>query len=102
MQANTENINWNWSDELDALTAAPAHHKLIMENDFVRVLDTYISPGDITPIHTHRNPASLYIISCTILSDMMNMEMFYLIQEVYVKHRLLKKQYGQVLCHRMH
>lgn len=55
--------NWLWPDELDALIAAPDNHKLLFENDHIRVLDTCISPGDTTPLHTHRYPASLYIIS---------------------------------------
>lgn len=56
-------INWQWQDELDALIAAPGNHKLLFENEFVRVLDTSIAPGETTPIHTHRYPASLYILS---------------------------------------
>lgn len=46
-----------WPDELDALVAAPDHHTLLFENDRVRVIDTLISPGDRTPVHTHRWPA---------------------------------------------
>ncbi len=52
-----------WQEELDALVAAPQHHKLLMENEFVRVLDTLIPPGEITNVHTHKWPASLYIVS---------------------------------------
>jgi hypothetical protein len=63
MKSNVENEYWSWSDELDALKAAPEHHKLLFENKFVRVLDTCIMPGEITAVHTHRFPASLYIIS---------------------------------------
>jgi len=62
----TENRNWmdwNYPDELDAMIAAPNHHHLLMENDFVRVLDVRIAPGDITPVHTHRWAATLYILS---------------------------------------
>jgi len=36
---------------------------LLFENEFVRVLDTCIPPGEITAVHTHRHPASLYILS---------------------------------------
>ena len=35
----------SWPDELDALVAAPQHHTLLFENEFVRVLDTRIAPG---------------------------------------------------------
>lgn len=50
-------------DELDALIAAPDHHTLLFENEHVRVLDTHIAPGDTTPVHTHRWPAVLYVLS---------------------------------------
>jgi hypothetical protein len=53
----------SWNDNLDALIAAPQHHKLLFENNDVRVLDTLILPGEITNIHTHRFPASLFILS---------------------------------------
>lgn len=56
---NTE----QWLPELDALIAAPQHHKLLFENENVRVLDTNIPPGETTNLHTHQNPASLYILS---------------------------------------
>jgi quercetin dioxygenase-like cupin family protein len=62
MPADTSNTN-EWPDELDALVSAPGHHKLLMENDFVRVINTLIPPGEVTNIHTHKWPASLYIIS---------------------------------------
>ena|SRR5882672_7862966 len=52
-----------WPAELDALIAAPQHHKLLFENEMVRVLDTYIAPGEKTNVHTHQYPASLYILS---------------------------------------
>lgn len=52
-----------WPEELDALVASPEHHKLLLENDLVRVIDTLILPGHITKVHTHKWPASLYIIS---------------------------------------
>lgn len=55
--------NWPWSETLDALTAAPDHHKLLMENDRVRVLETRIPPGEKTAIHTHRWPSALYVLS---------------------------------------
>ena len=44
----------HWPPELDALIAAPRHHRLLFENDRVRVLDTRIAPGDTVPLHTHR------------------------------------------------
>lgn len=57
------NSDWPWPDTLDALVAAPAHHRLLFENEFVRVLDTRIAAGDRTPIHTHRWPAAHFVLS---------------------------------------
>jgi len=54
---------WAWSDELDALVAAPAHHTLLLENARVRVLETRILAGEKTAIHTHRWPNVQYVLS---------------------------------------
>ena len=51
-----------WSPELDAMTAAPDFHDLLLENEKVRVLDSLLKPGESTPVHTHRWPSVLYII----------------------------------------
>ena len=50
-------------DELDALVAAPKYHSLLFENEFVRVLDTNVPPGETVPLHTHCWPSTLYILS---------------------------------------
>jgi isopentenyldiphosphate isomerase len=60
MEGNTAK---EWAEELDALLAAPQHHKLLFENELVRVLDANIPPGEMTNVHTHKYPASLYFIS---------------------------------------
>lgn len=52
-----------WPRHLDALEAAPANHKLLFENDAVRVLDTLVRPGQIVPLHTHRWPSTNYLLS---------------------------------------
>jgi len=54
---------WPWPASLDALSAAPRHHTLLLENARVRVLETRIPPGDIVPVHTHRWPSVLYVLS---------------------------------------
>lgn len=50
------------AESLDAMTAAPHHHELLLENDRVRVLDSVVRPGESTPHHTHRWPAVLYVL----------------------------------------
>jgi hypothetical protein len=52
-----------WPDDLDALIAAPQHHKLLLENETVRVLDANIPPGEMTAMHTHCYSASHIVIS---------------------------------------
>ena len=42
-----------WADSLDAVAAAPEQHRVIFENERVRVLDTRIKPGETVPVHTH-------------------------------------------------
>ena len=54
---------WPWPDSLDALAAAPEWHRLLLENDAVRVLETTIAPGATTRLHTHRWPGILYVVA---------------------------------------
>ena len=54
---------WPWPDSLDALVAAPHHHSLLLENDHVRVVHTHIRIGDFVPVHTHRWPGVVYVLS---------------------------------------
>ena len=52
---------WEWPESLDALTAAPKHHRWLFENERVRVLEVRIGPGEIVPVHTHRWPSVIYM-----------------------------------------
>ncbi|MBS0569879.1 MAG: hypothetical protein JSS28_04685 [Proteobacteria bacterium] len=49
-------------ESLDAMVAAPDHHRVLLENASVRVLDTRLAPGDATPLHAHRWPAVLHVL----------------------------------------
>jgi hypothetical protein len=48
---------------LDAMTRAPDHHAVLLENGAVRVLDTRVRPGERTAVHAHEWPAALYVLS---------------------------------------
>jgi hypothetical protein len=48
-------------DPLDAVTAAPASHHIIFENDRVRVLSVTIPPGRTEPVHTHDWPSIMRV-----------------------------------------
>jgi len=52
-----------WAAHLDALCAAPEHHRLLLENEFVRVLETRVEPGETVRLHTHRWSAAYYILA---------------------------------------
>ena len=49
--------------ELDGPSADPDHHKVLFENEIVRVIETTIRAGDTTPVHTHLAPTAMYVIS---------------------------------------
>jgi hypothetical protein len=48
---------WRWGDELDAVVAAPNSHRVVFENEHVRVLEVTLAPGVHEPEHTHRWPS---------------------------------------------
>lgn len=52
---------WPWTGELDALIAAPDSHRLLFENDRVRVLEVVIAAGAREPEHTHRWPSVMIV-----------------------------------------
>ena len=46
-----------WDPALDAVVAAPDHHKVLFENDRLRVLEVTLPPQDEEPVHHHRWPS---------------------------------------------
>ncbi len=46
-----------WDPALDAVVAAPKHHKVIFENERLRVLEVSLEPNDEEPTHHHRWPS---------------------------------------------
>ena len=45
---------WPWPEALDAVLAAPDSHRILLDNERVRVLEVVIEPGAREPVHTHR------------------------------------------------
>lgn len=58
-----------WADSLDAVVAAPGNHKVLFENEHVRVLDVTVAPGEREPLHAHCLPSVLYVMSEGIYRD---------------------------------
>ena len=46
-----------WDPALDAVIAAPKHHKVLFESERLRVLDVTLEPNDEEPVHHHRWPS---------------------------------------------
>ena len=46
-----------WDPALDAVRAAPKHHKVLFENDRLRVIEVTLEPNDEEPVHHHRWPS---------------------------------------------
>jgi hypothetical protein len=55
----------SWPDSLDALRAAPEHHRKLFENDAVRVLEARIGAGETTAVHAHRWPSVQHVFATT-------------------------------------
>lgn len=49
------------NSSLDAVVAAPNNHKIVLENDRVRVLEVTVQPGEKEPLHEHRWASVLYV-----------------------------------------
>lgn len=47
----------SWPPELDAVVAAPRNHRVLFENDHLRVLEVILEPGEEEPVHHHRWPS---------------------------------------------
>ena len=50
-------------DDHDGVAVAPNNHRVIFENEHVRVLETTIAAGEKTPLHTHLRPTLNYVLS---------------------------------------
>ena len=58
MASTTENSDpASWDPALDAVAAAPKHHKVLFENNRLRVLEVTLEPEDEEPVHHHRWPS---------------------------------------------
>jgi len=46
--------SWPWPDSLDAVQASPMNHKVLCENDDIRILEVNIPAGTKEKMHDHR------------------------------------------------
>lgn len=57
------NLGTTAAHPLDAMVVSEGNHSVLLENDKVRVLDTWVAPGERTGVHSHEWPSALYVIS---------------------------------------
>ena len=55
-------VSCPWPDSLDAVAAAPGNHRVVLENEHVRVLDVTVAPGEREPLHAHCLPSVMYLM----------------------------------------
>ena len=58
-----------WPDALDATVAAPQNHKVVLENERVRVLEVTVQPGEREPVHGHKWPSLMYVMAEDLIRD---------------------------------
>ncbi len=56
------------TDDLDVLKVIPENYKLILDNQFVRVIEARVPPGTVEPPHRHMRGVSVCMTEYTIES----------------------------------
>lgn len=52
----------DWPKDQDAVVSAAKNHKILMENERVRVLEVTVTPNEVEAVHHHQWPSVLYIM----------------------------------------
>jgi hypothetical protein len=60
---NGATVSWPWPDSMDAVSAAPKNHKVLYEDERVRILEVTVELGEKENLHDHRWPSILIIDS---------------------------------------
>jgi hypothetical protein len=63
--AASQSPAWPWDNSLDAVAAAPDSHRVLFENEAVRVLAVEVGPGEKEPEHTHESPSVMIVYQPT-------------------------------------
>ena len=59
----------DWPKHQDAVVSAKKNHKILLENEEVRVLEVTVLPGETEAIHHHQWPSVLYITQASDFVD---------------------------------
>jgi hypothetical protein len=52
---------WPWPESMDSLLAAPTSHRVLLDNNQMRVLEAVIEPGTREPEHAHQAPSVMIV-----------------------------------------
>ena len=63
MNATDEADRAEWPPHLDAVIAAPKNHRVLLEDETVRVLEVTVQPGEREQVHHHRWPSIMVILA---------------------------------------
>jgi hypothetical protein len=55
-----QKAGWNWPDSLDAVRAASHNHKILFENNKIRILEVILEPHEFEQLHTHSWPSVMF------------------------------------------
>lgn len=62
-------VDCAWPASLDAVAAAPDNHRIVLENEFVRVLDVTVAPGEREHLHAHCRSSVMYLMQEGVYRD---------------------------------
>jgi hypothetical protein len=62
-QSMADTDETEWPPHLEALVAAPANHRVLLEDDEVRVLEVIVQPGERENLHHHRWPSIMVVLA---------------------------------------
>lgn len=51
-----------YPESFDGPVAAPDHHKVVFEDERVRIVELRVKPGETVPVHTHRWATINYVV----------------------------------------
>lgn len=60
VQSGPTTATWPWPDSLDAVKAAAPNHRVVYEDNKVRILEVLLKPHEFERIHTHRLPSVMF------------------------------------------
>jgi hypothetical protein len=53
----------SWPPHLDAIIAAPRNHRVLMDDETIRVLEVTVEPGEREALHHHRWPSLMVVLA---------------------------------------